>query len=172
MKKARLKISARTRLEYSKVIEVEDNTTKAQLEEMALRLFDETEGGEFYEDPDYFEQGDCWGEFIENDSPEVQSLEAIAAQVDSEKDAEDEDGYRRDADNEGDNQPLCCPKCNALLFMKRYVETIHPIVNSDHENFQVGGELFGPEETNKDPDLFCRECGFSEAFTAWGYDIV
>ena len=57
MKKARLILSALTRLEYSKVIEVEDNVTQDQLNNLAVELYNNTDLGEFSKDPEYFEKG-------------------------------------------------------------------------------------------------------------------
>jgi len=69
--RVRLCLSALTRLEFSKVVEVPDGTTETQLQEMVRDLWDSTDGSEFWDDPDYFEKGHCYHEPV-NDEEELE----------------------------------------------------------------------------------------------------
>ena len=63
MKKAYITLAALTRVEYCKEVEVPDETTQEDLDEMVEKLWDKTCGSEFQDDPDFWERGNCYGEF-------------------------------------------------------------------------------------------------------------
>ncbi|MPQ69442.1 hypothetical protein [Pseudomonas sp. MWU12-2323] len=56
-KNVRINLSAFKRVEYSEVIQVPINTTDDELQELANRRYTEVDGGEFSEDPDYWDAG-------------------------------------------------------------------------------------------------------------------
>jgi len=58
MRKITLNLAAYTRIEFSKEIEVPDDTTDEELEMMLHEFQDSTDGGEYVDDPDYWEQGE------------------------------------------------------------------------------------------------------------------
>ena len=63
--KVTLCVSALTRMEFSKDIEVPDNTTDEELNDMAEQLYEDTDSSSFTEDLDYWERGSSY--FIKND---------------------------------------------------------------------------------------------------------
>jgi hypothetical protein len=65
--KVRLNLAALTRVEFSKEIEVPDGTPAHELDDMVRKLWDDTDGGEFVDDPDYFEKGHCWWDKLDED---------------------------------------------------------------------------------------------------------
>lgn len=67
--KVRLNLAALTRAEFSKEIEVPDDTPRHILDEMVHDLWDNTDGGEFVDDPYYFEKGHCWWDKVEEGEP-------------------------------------------------------------------------------------------------------
>ena len=64
--KVRLNLAALTRVEFSKEVEVPDGTTPHELDDMVRDLWDNTDGGEFWDDPDYFEKGHCWWDKLDD----------------------------------------------------------------------------------------------------------
>ena len=59
-KKVRVKLAAFTRVEWSSLpIDVPENATEAQLNELANRFYDGIDGGEYVDDPDYWERASC-----------------------------------------------------------------------------------------------------------------
>lgn len=62
--KVRLRLSALTRLEFIKEVEVPDGTSKEELDQMVEDLYEETDGGDYYDDPHYWEKGNCTWEEI------------------------------------------------------------------------------------------------------------
>lgn len=62
--KVRLRLSALTRLEFTKVVDVPEGTTKEELDQMVDDLYEETEGEDYYDDPHYWEKGTCTWEEI------------------------------------------------------------------------------------------------------------
>lgn len=65
--KVRLNLSALTRLEFTKEVEVPDDTSDSKLQDMVNDLWSETDGGEFWEDPDFFEKGTCYFERLDEE---------------------------------------------------------------------------------------------------------
>jgi len=53
----RVTVSAMTRLEYSVLVRVPANATDEQLEGLVGKVYDDTDGSEYWADPDYFERG-------------------------------------------------------------------------------------------------------------------
>ena len=71
--KVRIQLAALTRVEYSKEIDVPDDLTDADLDtvvqdayivEIAACNKDEIDGGDYWEDPHYWEQGQCYWEKV------------------------------------------------------------------------------------------------------------
>jgi len=59
MKNVRVNLAAMLRVEWSAIVAVPDD---ADLEEVVERFYDEIDGGEFYQDPEYWERGMCWAD--------------------------------------------------------------------------------------------------------------
>ncbi len=55
-----IRLSAITRMEYTETVEVPIGITAAQLSDLAHRRYDTVGAGEFKEDADYWERGDCF----------------------------------------------------------------------------------------------------------------
>ena len=58
-KLVRISLAAFTRLEYAEVIEVPASMTDPELEELLEQRYDWVEGGEYWDDPDYWERASC-----------------------------------------------------------------------------------------------------------------
>jgi len=73
MKKVRIKfhLAALTRVvcDFEKEVEVPDDVTltECRLREMAREEYDEVDGGDFVQDYDYWERGDCWAEVVKDE---------------------------------------------------------------------------------------------------------
>lgn len=64
-------LAALTRVEYSEDIEVPDDITLEELDDVVQETWDKIDGGDFSEDPDYWEKGDCyWTEEEPYEGPE------------------------------------------------------------------------------------------------------
>lgn len=57
-KKVRIVLGALTRVEYMEVLEVPADMTDDELDELVQKRYDDVDGGEYYDDPDFWEQGD------------------------------------------------------------------------------------------------------------------
>lgn len=55
-KTVRINLAALTRMEWSREIEVPANATQAQLDNLVDKYYNNIDGGEFWEDPDYWEK--------------------------------------------------------------------------------------------------------------------
>lgn len=62
--KIRFRLSALTRLEFTKVVDVPEGTTIRELDQMVDDLYEETDGGDYDDDPHYWEKGTCTWEEI------------------------------------------------------------------------------------------------------------
>ena len=62
--KIRINLSALTREEYSKEVEVPDDTSDADLDRIVTLAYEVCDGSEFTEDNEYWEKGNCWWEKI------------------------------------------------------------------------------------------------------------
>jgi len=60
-KKIHIVLSALTRVEYSEVLEVPANMTAEELDELVDQRYDDVDGGEYYDDPDFWERGQGCG---------------------------------------------------------------------------------------------------------------
>jgi|APSaa5957512493_1039668.scaffolds.fasta_scaffold00128_9 hypothetical protein len=65
--RVRIRLSAFTRVEFVKEVEVDDATANnpQALQDLAQRVWDETDGGEFFDDTDYWEKGSIRAEVME-----------------------------------------------------------------------------------------------------------
>jgi hypothetical protein len=63
--KVTIHLSALTRVFYDKEIEVPDGTTEDELDDLVKTIQDETDGGEYTDDIDYWENGQSWWEVTE-----------------------------------------------------------------------------------------------------------
>lgn len=64
-KKVRVKLAAITRVEYSCVLEVPENYPEFA-GDLVNHFYGEVEGGEYDEDPDYWERGHCFVEEVKD----------------------------------------------------------------------------------------------------------
>lgn len=62
MKKIRVVLVALIRSEYTETIEVPDETTHQELDDLVTKRYDEVDKGEFIEDNEYLEKGGCYWE--------------------------------------------------------------------------------------------------------------
>jgi hypothetical protein len=62
--KVRIQLSALTRMECTKEIEVPNGTSKHVLDQKVREVYDETDSDEFTEDLEYWERGDCYWEEV------------------------------------------------------------------------------------------------------------
>jgi hypothetical protein len=67
-KKITIKLAALMRVEYMEIIEVPIDITDEQLEQLVDQRYDEVDGGEYTDDPEYWEQGNCSFEIADNSS--------------------------------------------------------------------------------------------------------
>jgi len=63
--KVNLCLSALTRVEYSREVEVPDGSTDEELEKLVEDLYSEVDGGDYYDDVCYWEKGSCYFEKAE-----------------------------------------------------------------------------------------------------------
>jgi len=71
MKNIRVKLAVLTRVEYSRVISVPDDFSENELDRLVDETYRNTDGGEYLDDPDYWEKGNCYWEAVDDDSEEV-----------------------------------------------------------------------------------------------------
>jgi len=65
--KLRVHLAALTRMEYTTVVEVPDDTPAHKYADIVRDLYDKTDGTEFTEDNEYWERGHCWAERVPDD---------------------------------------------------------------------------------------------------------
>jgi len=71
MKKVRITIGALTRVEYTTTVEVPDDADDDAIREMADEIYDSTDGGEFQDDPNFWERGETSWEIEDDESGEA-----------------------------------------------------------------------------------------------------
>jgi hypothetical protein len=59
MKKVTIHLAALTRVFCDIELEVKDDITDDELDALVDKVYDETDGGEYQDDHDFWEQGDC-----------------------------------------------------------------------------------------------------------------
>ena len=62
MKLIQVNLAALTRVEWSALVEVPDTFSEDDLHEVVRRFYHEIDGGEFQDDPEYWERGECWAD--------------------------------------------------------------------------------------------------------------
>lgn len=67
-KLVRINLAAMTRVEYSEVIEVPADMTADELEALVDQRFEDVDGGDYREDPHYWERGESSGFQVVRDS--------------------------------------------------------------------------------------------------------
>lgn len=71
-----VRLSALTRVEYMEVVEVPVDMTASQINELVNRRYEKIDGGEYINDPEYWERGTCYT--VDTDMPGVEpSLRAV-----------------------------------------------------------------------------------------------
>lgn len=56
-----IQLAARTRVEYSEVVEVPANATQEQIDALVNLRYDAVDGGQYVSDPEYWERATCAG---------------------------------------------------------------------------------------------------------------
>ncbi len=64
-KLVRITLTAQTRMEYTEIVEVPVNMTEHELNVLVAKRYDEVDGTEFVEDPEYWERGYCHHETVD-----------------------------------------------------------------------------------------------------------
>lgn len=64
-----VRLAALTRVEYMEVVEVPVNITQAELDELVNARYSQVDGGEFTNDPDYWQRATC--EAVDSDMPDA-----------------------------------------------------------------------------------------------------
>ncbi len=64
-KKIRINLAALTRVEYSEILEVPSDISNGQLTALVEQRYRDIDGGNFYDDPDYWERGHCYHETVD-----------------------------------------------------------------------------------------------------------
>lgn len=67
-KLVRINLAVLTRVEYSEVVEVPSDMTEEELEALVDQRYREVDGGEYWDDSEYWERSTSCGFAIENDS--------------------------------------------------------------------------------------------------------
>jgi hypothetical protein len=71
-KKVRIKLAALTRMEYEEVLEVPADMTDAELDSLVNQRYDDVDGGEYADDPEYWERSSsCGYEAADEEGDEV-----------------------------------------------------------------------------------------------------
>lgn len=72
-KTVEVRLAALTRVEYTERVEVPADITAAELEQIVQERYDAVDGGLYTDDPDYWEQGNCYATDAESndDKPNV-----------------------------------------------------------------------------------------------------
>lgn len=68
-KRVRVRVSAFTRVEWGTEVDVPESATDDQLDDLARAFYDNVDGGEYADDPDYWERGSCIAEEVEKPWP-------------------------------------------------------------------------------------------------------
>jgi hypothetical protein len=63
--KVQFKLAALTRVEYMVEKEVPDGTSQEELNVMLDQIYEDTDGSEFWDDPDFWDKGYCEWEIVE-----------------------------------------------------------------------------------------------------------
>lgn len=63
-------LAAITRVEYSETIEVPVNFSEDDIQRLVDQRWDDVDGGEFEDDADFWERGNCYGEVLDQQSSE------------------------------------------------------------------------------------------------------
>jgi len=63
-KKVRINLSALTRLYWDVEIDVPNNLSRSELDDLVREFYDEVDGSDFVEDNEYWERGNCYWEKI------------------------------------------------------------------------------------------------------------
>ena len=58
--KVTITLAALTRLEYMEEVEVPDDTSDEVLNDLVDKRYNEVDGGAFWDDPEYWERGECY----------------------------------------------------------------------------------------------------------------
>lgn len=75
-----VRLSALTRVEYMEVVEVPVDITADQLNELVNRRYDKVDGGEYVNDPEYWERGSCYA--VDSDMPEAEPTLKVVIDAD------------------------------------------------------------------------------------------
>lgn len=68
-KPMRIKLSARTRVEYNEVIQVPADISQQELQTLLDMRYDQVDGGDYTDDQEYWERGDCEAVDVEDEDP-------------------------------------------------------------------------------------------------------
>lgn len=60
--KVTIHLAALVRLEYAETVEVPDNITDDELDALVDQKYDDVDGGEYWDDPEYWERATCYWE--------------------------------------------------------------------------------------------------------------
>ena len=62
-----IELAGLTRVCWGATVEVPADISKDDLDLLVEKFYDQTDGGEFHDDPEYWEKGECyWGEVYED----------------------------------------------------------------------------------------------------------
>jgi hypothetical protein len=64
MKRIKITLAAMTRVEYTEYVEVPEALSEQELYDLVEQRWDDVDGGEFVDDPDYWEKGNCTHELV------------------------------------------------------------------------------------------------------------
>jgi hypothetical protein len=67
-KRVTIMLAALTRVEWSAIVEVPKDMTQSELEDLVDTMYDEIDGGEFTEDTEFWDKGECRYERVPRDS--------------------------------------------------------------------------------------------------------
>jgi hypothetical protein len=76
-KKVRIYLAGLTRVEYSEILEVPAGMTTEQLNELVEQRYEDVDGGDYRDDPDSWDQGEC---HFEKESPDAQ-IDGVVTKV-------------------------------------------------------------------------------------------
>lgn len=76
-KKVRITLAALTRVEYTEVLEVPADMSDEDLEALVDKRYDDVDGGNFVDDPDYWVRGECSFSIADEMDPEPNGVVAI-----------------------------------------------------------------------------------------------
>lgn len=75
-KKVRIILAALTRVEYCETLEVPATMTDSELDDLVAERYDTVDGGDYENDPFFWEPGDCTHEAVDSDE-EVDGIVTI-----------------------------------------------------------------------------------------------